>query len=100
MRDEPKDVPVGGYLSSKKRAQEERALFLLALLTPAFFIETSACTIPTLHASLYSKGVLCRNPGSWSNFQNGGNLSWMNCFASDLKIIPKPPLYRKSQTHI
>ena len=56
MRDEPKDVPVGGYLSSKKRAQEERALFLLARLTPAFFIETSACRIPTLHASLYSKG--------------------------------------------
>ena len=82
---------------SSKRAQE-RALFLFALRSLLW----SLCSQDT-HASANESaaGVLCPGPGSWSNNQNGGTLSWMNCFESDLIIIPQTPsLSEKSNGYL
>ena len=85
-----------------KRAQG-RDLFLFARFSALFFGTSAGFCWQDTHASAneFPAGVLCPDPGSWSNNQNGGTLSWMNCFESDLIIIPQTPsLSEKSNGYL
>lgn len=91
-----------GRLSLLQKEGSGEGSFSVRALSP--FFHWNLCLQGT-HASSFSlykyKGVLCRNPGSLSNNQNGGTLSWMNCFESDLKIIPQTPsLSEKSNGYL